>query len=152
MLAYAFQVLRQKNYEDVASEEFEEVQDLFAAILARGIAQQLKQGLYREYITRNEDLPTLRGKLNLQGTIRSQIQRKKLLSCEYDELSVNNVFNRILKTTAQILMRDSNVKQKNKKALKKGCFSLVKYMVSNRQRSDGIFYSISGTIKTMRCS
>ena len=87
MLAYAFQVLRQKNYEDVASEEFEEVQDLFAAILARGIAQQLKQGLYREYITRNEDLPTLRGKLNLQGTIRSQIQRKKLLSCEYDELS-----------------------------------------------------------------
>jgi 5-methylcytosine-specific restriction enzyme subunit McrC len=51
MLAYAFQVLRQKNYEDVASEEFEEVQDLFAAILARGIAQQLKQGLYREYIT-----------------------------------------------------------------------------------------------------
>ena len=120
MLAYAFQVLRQKNYEDVASEEFEEVQDLFAAILARGIAQQLKQGLYREYITRNEDLPMLRGKLNLQGTIRSQIQRKKLLSCEYDELSVNNVFNRILKTTAQILMRDSNVKQKNKKALKKG--------------------------------
>ncbi len=120
MLAYAFQVLRQKNYEDVASEEFEEVQDLFAAILARGIAQQLKQGLYREYITRNEDLPMLRGKLNLQGTIRSQIQRKKLLSCELDELSVNNVFNRILKTTAQILMRDSNVKQKNKKALKKG--------------------------------
>ena len=51
MLAYAFQVLCQKNYEDVASEEFEEVQDLFAAILARGIAQQLKQGLYREYIT-----------------------------------------------------------------------------------------------------
>lgn len=120
MLAYAFQVLRQKNYEDVASEEFEEVQDLFAAILARGIAQQLKQGLYREYITRNEDLPMLRGKLNLQGTIRSQIQRKKLLSCEFDELSVNNVFNRILKTTAQILMQDSNVKQKNKKALKKG--------------------------------
>ena len=99
MLAYAFQVLRQKNYEDVASEEFEEVQDLFAAILARGIAQQLKHGLYREYITRNEDLPTLRGKLNLQGTIRSQIQRKKLLSCGFDELSVNNVFNRILKTT-----------------------------------------------------
>ena len=50
MLAYAFQVLRQKNYEDVASEEFEEVQDLFAAILARGIAQQLKQGLDRKSV------------------------------------------------------------------------------------------------------
>ena len=44
MLAYAFQVLCQKNYREIASEEFQDVQDLFAAILARGIAQQLKQG------------------------------------------------------------------------------------------------------------
>ena len=61
MLAYAFQVLRQKNYESIASEEFDEMEDLFAAILARGIAQQLKQGLQREYIIRNEELPMLRG-------------------------------------------------------------------------------------------
>lgn len=119
MLTYAFQVLRQKNYEDVASEEFDEIQDLFAAILARGIAQQLKQGLHREYITKKEDLSIMRGKLNMQGTIRNQIQRKRLLSCEYNELSVDNIFNRILKTTALILMRDSSVKQKNKSALKK---------------------------------
>jgi len=33
MLTYAFQVLKQNNYEDVASEEFEHIQDLFAAIL-----------------------------------------------------------------------------------------------------------------------
>lgn len=44
MLAYAFQVLRQKSYEDIASEEFDDVQNLFAAILSRGIAQQLKIG------------------------------------------------------------------------------------------------------------
>lgn len=119
MLTYAFQVLRQKNYEDVASEEFDEIQDLFAAILARGIARQLKQGLHREYITKKEDLSIMRGKLNMQGTIRNQIQRKRLLSCEYNELSVDNIFNRILKTTALILMRDSSVKQKNKSALKK---------------------------------
>ena len=43
MLAYAFRVLRQKNYENIASEEFDEVQDLFAAILTNGISQQLKQ-------------------------------------------------------------------------------------------------------------
>ena len=39
MLAYAFQVLKQKNYEDIAAEEFDDVQDLFAAILAKGISQ-----------------------------------------------------------------------------------------------------------------
>ena len=70
MLAYAFQVLRQKNYDNVAAEDFDNVQDLFAAILAKGVSQQLKQGLYREYITKNEDLSILRGKLDIYGTIK----------------------------------------------------------------------------------
>ncbi|MEL7659082.1 MAG: 5-methylcytosine-specific restriction endonuclease system specificity protein McrC, partial [Bacillota bacterium] len=69
MLTYAFQVLKQSNYEDVASEEFENIQDLFAAILAKGIAQQLKQGLYREYTSKTESLSVLRGKLEINGTI-----------------------------------------------------------------------------------
>ena len=119
MLAYAFQVLRQENYDDVAAEEFDDIQDLFAAILARGISQQLKQGLHREYMTTREDIPLMRGKLDIYGTIRNQIQRKKILSCEYDELSVNNIFNQILKTTLSILIRDSGVQQSHKADLKK---------------------------------
>ena len=50
MLSYAFKILKQSNYDEVASEKFENAQDLFAAILSKGIAQQLKQGLYREYV------------------------------------------------------------------------------------------------------
>ena len=119
MLAYAFQVLRQKNYDNVAAEDFDNVQDLFAAILAKGVSQQLKQGLYREYITKNEDLSILRGKLDIYGTIKNQIQRKMLLSCEYDELSVNNIFNQILKTTITILIKDTGVKKLHKAELKK---------------------------------
>lgn len=30
--------------------------NLFAAILAKGIGRQLKQGLYREYLNRKEDV------------------------------------------------------------------------------------------------
>ena len=119
MLAYAFKILRQKNYDNVAAEDFDNVQDLFAAILAKGVSQQLKQGLYREYITKNEDLSILRGKLDIYGTIKKQIQRKMLLSCEYDELSVNNIFNQILKTTITILIKDTGVKKLHKAELKK---------------------------------
>ena len=119
MLAYAFQVLRQKNYDDVAAADFDNIQDLFAAILAKGVSQQIKQGLHREYITKNGDLSVMRGKLDIYGTIKNQIQRKKILSCEYDELSVNNIFNQILKTTITILLRDSGVKKLHKADLKK---------------------------------
>ncbi len=119
MLSYAFQVLKQSNYDEVASEKFDNAQDLFAAILSKGIAQQLKHGLYREYITKHETLSVLRGKLDLQETIRNRIQRKQKLACEFDELSENNLFNQILKTTMYYLLIDDGVNMDRKIALKK---------------------------------
>lgn len=119
MLSYAFQVLKQTNYDEVASEDFENIQDLFSAILAKGIARQLKQGLYREYLPRMENLPVMRGKLDINGTIQNKIQREQVLSCEYNELTENNVFNQIIKTTATILMQDQSVTPERKMVLKK---------------------------------
>ncbi|MBP3888476.1 MAG: 5-methylcytosine-specific restriction endonuclease system specificity protein McrC, partial [Cellulosilyticum sp.] len=119
MLTYAFKVLKQTNYEEIAAEEFKRIEDLFAEILIKGISQQLKQGLYREYIAKKEDLPVMRGKLDIQGTIKRQIQRERILACEFDELSANNIFNQILKTTAMILIRHQLVATERRKALKK---------------------------------
>lgn len=119
MLTYAFQSLRQSNFEEIAAEDFENIHDMFAAILSKGVAVQLKQGLYREYIQNSEELSVLRGKLNLQGTIKNRLQHKQKLACDYDELSENNLFNQILKTTMQILVRQKNVKQEHKVVLKK---------------------------------
>ena len=119
MLSYAFQILKQSNYDEVASEKFENAQDLFAAILSKGIAQQLKQGLYREYITKNETLSVMRGKMDMPETIRNRIQRKQKLACEFDELSENNLFNQILKTALHYLLIDDGVDAERKVALKK---------------------------------
>lgn len=60
MLSYAFQVLQQQDYQCIASEKFEHIDDLFAAILAKGVSRQLKQGLYREYVSRSETRSVLR--------------------------------------------------------------------------------------------
>ena len=46
MLSYAFQVLKQNNYKNMGAEEFEHIHDLLAAILAGGMAQLVKQGIY----------------------------------------------------------------------------------------------------------
>lgn len=105
MLSYAFTTLNQGGYEDVATEEFENIHNLFAAILAKGIGKQLKQGLYREYLNRKDDITVVRGKIDMPGTIRNRLSRKQVLTCEYDELSENNLFNQILKTTVMLLLR-----------------------------------------------
>lgn len=119
MLAYAFQVLKQPQFDQISSEDFENVQDLFAAILAKGIAQQLKRGLYLEYVSRRETLSVLRGKLDLCGTLRNSFSRVRKLSCDYDELSENNYFNQIIKTTAGILMYQPSVSLEHSAKLKK---------------------------------
>ena len=119
MLSYAFHILKQSNYDAVATEEFDHAQDLFAAILSKGIAQQLKHGLFREYVAKNETLSVMRGKLDMSGTIRNRIQRKRKLACEFDELSEDNLFNQILRTTIQFLIMDDGVDLERKTALKK---------------------------------
>lgn len=119
MLSYAFTALNQSNYDNIAVEEFDNVHNLFAAILSKGIAQQLKQGLYREYLGQKEDLTVMRGKIDMPGTIKNKIARKQVLTCEYDVLSENNLLNQILKTTVMLLLRHANVDPEYKSDLKK---------------------------------
>ena len=119
MLSYAFQILTQDTYDDVAIESFDEMYDLLAAILAKGIGIQLKQGLYREYINRQEELSVLRGKINMSGTIKNQLVHKRVLTCDFDDLSENNLFNQIIKTTVILLLKNAKVKSKYKDDLKK---------------------------------
>lgn len=119
MLSYAFTTLRQEGYEDIAVEDFDNVHDLFAAILSKGIARQLKQGLYREYLNYEDELPVVRGKINMPGTIQNRQARKRIVTCEYDELSENNLLNQILKTAVMLLLRHARVDSQYKTELKK---------------------------------
>lgn len=45
MLAYAFQILHEQSYKDIAVENFQNAMELLAAILCRGVSIQIKRGL-----------------------------------------------------------------------------------------------------------
>ena len=47
------------------------------------------------------------------------------MSCEYDELSVNNIFNQILKTTITILIKDTEVKKMHKGGVEEEVVSVL---------------------------
>lgn len=117
MLAYAFQELRQNNYVEITGETFDNIYDLFAEILEKGISYQLKQGLYREYVAKNESMQTVRGRINMNGTIANRMRNRSDISCDYDDLSENNIYNQILLTTVNILIRHSEIKKAKLKQL-----------------------------------
>ena len=119
MLAYAFQALKQEDFKKVAGEPFEKIHDLFAAILEKGVSRQVKQGLYREYVPMQEELSVMRGKLNINETIRLKVQRKQKLACEFDDFSEDNLYNQILKTTMERLISVGDVEPDRKLRLRK---------------------------------
>ena len=119
MLAYAFQELRQNNYAEIEGEAFDNIYDLFAEILGKGISYQLKQGLYREYVSYNESLQTVRGKIDMSETIRNRMRNNLQINCDYDILTEDNIYNQILVVTSHVLLKHSDVKKETKMRLKK---------------------------------
>lgn len=118
MLSYAFQILTEQGYKNIATEKFGNTAELMAAILAKGISLQIKRGLGKEYIQKTEALSSLRGRIDIAGSIKTQTMLKKQLICEYDDFSVNTTMNRIIRSTVDLLLR-SDISKERKKELKK---------------------------------
>lgn len=118
MLSYAFQVLNEQGYKQVATEEFDNVAELCAVILIKGVSLQIKRGLGKEYVVQSEPLSSLRGKIDISASVKQQSMLKKQLVCNYDEFSVNSYLNRIIRTTMDVLVR-SEISKERKKQLRK---------------------------------
>ena len=118
MLAYAFQVLQEQGYKSIEAESFQNTADLLAAILIRGIEKELKRGLGKEYVPREEALSSLRGKILITESLKTQSILRQQMVCSYEEFSVNAYFNRILKATIQLLLT-ADLPKSRKKELRK---------------------------------
>ena len=118
MLAYAFQVLNEDGYRNVATEQFNNVAELCAAILTKGVSLQLKRGLGRDYISETETLSGLRGKIDITESIKTQTMLRRQMVCTYDEFSVNTYMNRIIKTTMLKLLH-ADIDKARKKEIRK---------------------------------
>ncbi len=119
MLCYAWNVLSIKDEIAVGLEKYDNIYNLLGRVFSHGIGKLIRSGFHKSYIQKEEELSTLRGKINVQESInRLSIQRKKLI-CSYDEYSSDDIFNQILNYTIVALLRNSNVDASIKKDLKK---------------------------------
>lgn len=115
MLSYAFQVLKNKEYKKVETEDFEDATELFSEILIIALTKQIKQGLVRDYIDYTDTTSSIKGKINITESINSQSILKKRLNCVYDEFSLNCNLNQIIKSTLNILLKSNISKERHKK-------------------------------------
>lgn len=119
MLSYAYNNL--KINADILREsvDFNNIYDLFGRILIEAINNLIRRGFYREYIIKTEDTLNIKGKINISHSIKRGTLLHKKLNCQYNEFSDNVLFNQIIKTTLNNLIRINNLDDNIKKNLKK---------------------------------
>ncbi|MBR3312041.1 MAG: 5-methylcytosine-specific restriction endonuclease system specificity protein McrC [Solobacterium sp.] len=118
MLSYAFQVLKEQGPKEVDAEVFDNAQRLCAEILIKGISVQIKRGLKRDYVPQTETLSSVKGKIDVSDSLKTQSILRRRLVCNYDEFTTDTKLNQILKTTMLVLLR-GEITNKQKKELKK---------------------------------
>lgn len=118
MLSYAFQVLSEQGPKEVDAEVFDNAQRLCAEILIKGISVQIKRGLKRDYVPKTETLSSVKGKIDVSDSIKTQSIIRRQLVCNYDEFTTDTKLNQILKATMSLLLR-GDITSSQKKAIKK---------------------------------
>lgn len=120
MMAYAFKALDVKEYSRLGRESFDNFASLLAAILCIGISIQRKRGFESGYTNIVEDVAQIRGTIDVRGTVRLKAAGRARAICSFDEWSQDTEMNRILKTCAGLLLRNSEVRIDLREELKRG--------------------------------
>ena len=118
MLAYALKFIDKQGFCSVKAEEFDNAADLCAELLVRGVTLQLKKGLVRDYVSQQEQISNLKGRINITESIKRQSMLRNQMVCTYDEFTINTYENRIIKTVMLFLLK-STINRSIKKKIKK---------------------------------
>ena len=151
MLSYAYQTLRENGVDSVSTEEFDNIHDLFAAILIQGVGIQIKRGLHRDYVGAEETLAGLRGQIKVGETLKQLAHIRGKLVCAFDEFSVDSPHNQALKSVMNLLLRHGNVVSANKDSLRKLLlyFSDVSNVAPTSIRWDAMKYNLNNASYVM---
>lgn len=99
MLSVAYDLPVADNELTRLAAQDETLLEFLVGVFADRLLTAVRRGLPHRYRLRQDDLPLLRGKLDISRQIARHIARPDLLACRFDELSVDTPLNRVLKTT-----------------------------------------------------
>jgi 5-methylcytosine-specific restriction enzyme subunit McrC len=81
--------------------------EILIRLFSKNLANALRRGMPRRYITHEEDLPILRGGLQVTRQFTVLAGRAEKLACRYDALSSDIALNQIIKAAVSMLLRIS---------------------------------------------
>lgn len=119
MYSYIWDKVDSKDYINLSDEDDFISSNIYAELFLINIKKILRRGLYKTYITNNNLLSVIKGKIDFPSTINTQTLKNGKIYCNYDELVEDNIFNQIIKSIAIRLYKSSDITRENQKKLNK---------------------------------
>jgi 5-methylcytosine-specific restriction enzyme subunit McrC len=138
MLMYAYDVKLANEQIASCSNQTHTILEVFVQMFASNLLSELKKGIYKEYITMQDNLPVLKGKYLINENLKYNFIKNKIY-CEYDEFSPNNSLNQFFLYAIKYLQKFV----KDKKLLKQ-CeliFDEVEYKSVDINKLDRIHFN-----------
>lgn len=143
ILCYAWDILKAKDIVKVSNEKFNDIYDLLSRVFDMALRKMIRAGVVRSYVDETDAISTVRGRIEINESIKPACSSKKLLVCSYDEYSVDNAFNQIINFTLELLIRNEQVNKETKKSLKSArvFFSGIGMMPPTKENCQKLIYS-----------
>ncbi len=104
-MLYASDLMRQIGDAKVALEENpDKIPDLAAEILVRTVERRLRRNLTYGYERKHDVLSRVRGKINILECERGRLFERGQISCRFEELTVNTIRNRFVRSALNKLI------------------------------------------------
>lgn len=104
LLTWAYDLLELSAQAPVPH-EMSELLEAVVEVFVRRVEDLQRRGLLRGYVHRQENLTSMRGRLNVAGHLRTNTVARHLLMCDYDDFTTDVAENRIIRRTLHLLLR-----------------------------------------------
>ncbi|AYJ79444.1 hypothetical protein AN286_04540 [Aliarcobacter cryaerophilus ATCC 43158] len=109
--------------------------EIFISMFLEELAALVRNGIKSDYISKEENLKFLKGKLKISEQIKYNTIHKERFFVQYEEFMSNRVENRLIKTTLQYLYKKSKL-NKNQQRIREFLFVFDDIKVSQNIKSD----------------
>jgi len=117
MLIYSWQKHNEKEIVNVDLEGQTNLQNLFAKVLINGVNHLFKRGVNRDYRVENEDIRSVKGKIDFSTTLKKNLLMNGKVQCEFDEFDEDNIQNQIIKAIINKLLITDDIEKEYKSKL-----------------------------------
>ena len=147
MLCYVWEIVDKKEERLLGCDNFDNIYNLLCKMYIKEMDNLTKRGFNKYYMRNEEELSSLRGKIDVSKSIKGKSIFSRKLFCEFDEFSKDIELNKILKATLNLFLKVPNLNKELKEKLiklrvyfseiseinlSKVCFSSIRYNRHNK--------------------